>query len=256
MNQFDLSGRRALITGGCRGIGAAIATAFAEQGAEVVVHGRGDERSRQFAAEHGFAFLQADFADLDQVRGLARDVLTGAAGLDILVNNAGFEVNATVASLDPDTLGRQLRVNLEAPILLTHLLVPALTASAHAVVINVTSIHSSVPAYGNSVYCAAKAGLELFTRTAAIELGPAGVRVNALAPGAIETDMNREILDEIGRERFAEWIPSGAVGQVEDVAAPAVFLASDASRYVTGATLVVDGAYSHHVVRYRMPGLD
>lgn len=255
MDQPCLSGRRALITGGCRGIGAAIATAFAEQGAEVMVHGRGDDRSRRFAAEHGFEFLQADFSDLEDVKRLAAEALARSSVLDILVNNAGFEVNATVAGLDPDALGRQLRVNLEAPILLTHLLVPALRASTNAAVINVTSIHSTVPAYGNSVYCAAKAGLELFTRTAAIELGPDGVRVNALAPGAIETDMNREILDEIGRERFAEWIPSGAVGQVEDIAAPAVFLASDASRYVNGATLVVDGAYSHHVVRYRMPGV-
>jgi NAD(P)-dependent dehydrogenase (short-subunit alcohol dehydrogenase family) len=255
MDVFDLSGRRALITGGCRGIGAAIATAFAERGAEVLVHGRGDDQSRRFAADHGFTYLRADFSNLEEVSALAGEVLASPAGLDILVNNAGFEVNATVESLDPEAVSRQLMVNLQAPIMLTHLLVPALKASAHGVVINVTSIHGSLPAYGNSVYCAAKAGLELFTRTAAIELGPAGVRVNALAPGAIETDMNREILDEIGRDKFAAWIPLGHVGQVEDIAAPALFLASDASRYVTGATLVVDGAYSHHVVRYRMPNV-
>lgn len=249
---FDLEGRRALVTGGCRGIGAAISLAFADRGAEVLVHGRGDLRSMQWAEDHGFRYFRGDFAHLDEVDAVADAVLAGSDGLDILVNNAGMEVNATVESLDPNAITEQLRVNLEAPIRLTHRLVPALKASRHGVIINISSIHGTVPSYGNSVYCAAKAGLELFTRTIAIELGPTGVRVNALAPGAIETDMNRKILDEIGREKFAEWIPLGHVGHADDIAQPAVFLASDASRYVTGATLVVDGAYSHHVVRYRM----
>jgi NAD(P)-dependent dehydrogenase (short-subunit alcohol dehydrogenase family) len=233
-----LAGRRALVTGGCRGIGAAISTALAASGAQVTTHGRGDERSRQFAAEHGFEYLTADFGDLDEVRRLADAV--AETGLDILVNNAGMEVHATAEQLDPAELSRQLRVNLETPILLTHLLIPTLKASRHGSVINVTSIHGTVPAYANSVYCAAKAGMEAFTRTLAIELGSAGVRVNAIAPGAI------------GHDRFAEWIPLGRVGDVQDIAGPAVFLASDDSSYVSGAVLVVDGAYSHHLVRYRL----
>jgi NAD(P)-dependent dehydrogenase (short-subunit alcohol dehydrogenase family) len=250
---FDLRGRVALVTGGTRGIGAAIAIAFRERGATVAIHGRSDASSEAFADEHGFVFLSADLSDLRQADDLARATLERLGGLDILVNNAGMEINATVEHLDLDAASRQLAVNLEAPIRLTHHLVPALRRSSKGAIINVTSIHGTVPSYGNSVYCAAKAGLELFTRTLAIELGPAGVRVNALAPGTIETDMNREILDEIGRENFAEWIPLGFVGSTGDIAHAAVFLASDASRYVTGATLVVDGGYSHHVVRYRMP---
>jgi glucose 1-dehydrogenase len=246
---FDLTGRRALVTGGTRGIGAAIALAFQNRGATVAIHGRGDPEAE------AFAYLTADLSDLNQVDTLADSVIDRLGGLDILVNNAGMEVSATVENLDPRAVSQQLIVNLEAPIRLTHRLVPALQSSPHGVVINVTSIHSTVPSYGNSVYCATKAGLEMFTRTLAIELGPSGVRVNALAPGAIETDINRSILDEIGRSNFAEWIPLGHVGQTQDVADPAVFLASDASRYVSGATLVVDGAYSHHVVRYRMQGV-
>lgn len=246
---FDLTGRRALVTGGCRGIGAAIALAFAEQGAQVVAHGRGDEAGRAFAAEHGFDYLTADFSDLDAVTGLAEAV--ARSGLDILVNNAGMEINATVEHLAPAALSRQLRVNLEAPILLTHLLVPTLKASGHASIINVSSIHGTVPAFANAVYCAAKAGLEMFTRTLAVELGAAGVRVNAIAPGAIATDMNRDLLDRIGRDQFAQWIPMGRLGHIDDIAGPAVFLASDASDYVSGAILTVDGAYSQHLVRYR-----
>ena len=248
---FDLTGRRALVTGGCRGIGAAIATAFAERGAEVLVHGRGDKRSRAFAAEHGFSFLHADFNQLDDVNALADDLISAGRPLDILVNNAGMETNATVENLDPEALGRQLRINLEAPILLTHRLIPLLKRSSHASIINVTSIHASVPAYANSVYCAAKAGIELFTQTLAMELGPARVRVNSIAPGAIATDMNRELLDQIGRGLFASWVPLGRLGEVADIAGPAVFLASDASSYITAATIVVDGAYSRNVVRYR-----
>ncbi len=249
---FNLTGRKALVTGGARGIGAAIALAFRDAGATVAIHGRGDAASVAFADQHGLAYLRADLSDLDQVDGLADAAIERLGGLDVLVNNAGMEVNATVEHLDPAAVSQQLVVDLEAPIRLTHRLVPALRRSSGGVVINVTSIHAAVPSYGNSVYGAAKAGLDMFTRTLAIELGPAGVRVNALAPGAIETDMNRAILDEIGRDNFAEWIPLGHVGRPEDVAHPAVFLASDASRYVSGATLVVDGAYSQHLVRYRM----
>ena len=251
---FGLTGRTALITGGARGIGAAIALAFRDAGAQVVIHGRPGPGGEAFAERHGFGWLAAELSDLSQADALADAVLERFGCLDVLVNNAGMEINTTVERLDPEAIARQLRVNLEAPIRLTHRLVPALRRSAHAVVINVTSIHASVPAYANSVYCSAKAGLEMFTRTLAVELGPAGIRANTLAPGAIETDMNRAILDEIGRDNFAEWIPLGHVGSPEDVAYPAVFLASDASRYMSGATLVVDGAYSQHLVRYRTAG--
>lgn len=248
---FDLTGRTALVTGGSRGIGAAIAVALADRGAQVIVHGRADGGARTFAAAHGFGFLAADYADLAQVGALADTLIDQGRPLDILVNNAGMEINATVEHLDPAALSQQLRVNLEAPILLTHRLIPLLKYSAHASIINVTSIHATVPAYANAIYCAAKAGIELFTATLAVELGPSGVRVNSIAPGAIETDMNRHLLDRIGRDQFAGWIPLGRLGEVTDIAGPAIFLASDASRYCSGATIVVDGAYSHHLVRYR-----
>lgn len=248
---FDLSGHRALITGGCRGIGAAIALAFSSRGARVAVHGRDDARAREFAAAHDFAFIPAEFSDLQQIPALAATTIAQLGGLDVLVNNAAMEIHATVEDLDPEALHQQLVVDLEAPILLTHQLVPALKQSGHGCVINVSSIHARVPAYANSVYCAAKGGLELFTRTLAIELGPAGVRVNSLAPGAIATDINRQVLDSVGQDAFAGWIPLGRVGSTDDIADPAVFLASDAARYVTGATLTVDGGYSHHLVRYR-----
>lgn len=253
--QQVLAGRRALVTGGTRGIGAAIAVAFAAQGARVAIHGREDPGSQRFADEHGFSFISGDFAEESQVDRVADSALAVLGGLDILVNNAGMEQLSTVGRLNRSAVRRQLAVNLDAPILLTDRLVPALRNGINPSVINITSIHSAVPAWGNAVYGAAKAGLEQFTRTLAVELGPAGVRVNAVAPGAIETEMNVEILDEIGRDQFAGWIPLGRVGNVDEIAEPVVFLASAAARYITGATLTVDGGYSHHLVRYRMAGV-
>ncbi|MER6943074.1 SDR family oxidoreductase [Nonomuraea sp. NPDC000554] len=248
---FDLTGRMAFVTGGTAGIGAATALALQAAGADVIVHNHGGQPGRDFAAAHGFAVIDADFASPEEVDALAAGVVDLAPRLDILVNNAGMEVGATVEHLDPVQVRRQLEINLNAPLRLIQLLIPALAASAHASIVNVTSIHDDVPSYGNSVYGAAKAGLRMITKTLAVELGPQGIRVNSVAPGAVETDMNRHLLDEIGRERFAEWIPLGRVGVPPEIAWPIVFLASDAASYMTGATLVVDGAYSHHVVRYR-----
>jgi gluconate 5-dehydrogenase len=96
-----------------------------------------------------------------------------------------------------------------------------------------------------------KAALHMFTSTLALELGPMGIRINNLAPGAVETDLNREVIDEIGRDKFGEWIPLGRVARVEEMIGPAIFLASSASSYVNGATLYADGGYKLNLVRYR-----
>lgn len=245
----ELRGVRALVTGASGGIGAAIARAFASEGAHVIVHGRDPERTRQVAAEVRGDAVLADLGLPGGASELAAHVLR-LGDLDVLVNNAGFETDAGVEDLTDEVLGALFRVNLFAPITLVRELLGSLSASGRGAVINVTSIHESVPVAGNGGYAAAKAALASFTRTAAIELGPRGVRINNLAPGAIETEMNRHLIAQVGAERFARWIPLGGVGRVEDVAGAAVFLASSTSRYVTGTTLTVDGGYSHHLVRY------
>jgi glucose 1-dehydrogenase len=168
----------------------------------------------------------------------------------VLVNNAGIEQGATLAELNPAVLATTFQVNFVAPTRLIQQLLPALRLAQQASVINVTSIHQDVPVYGNLAYCASKAALGMATKTAALELGREGIRVNAIAPGAIETAHNRRLLDEVGRDRFAEWIPLGHVGQPADIAEIAVFLGSDAARYVNGHTLVADGGYRQHLVRY------
>jgi len=249
---FSLQGRTALVTGSTRGIGKAIATGFAEAGARVYIHGRDAADGWRTATEIGGQFLRADLTQIEEVEHLAAELSAREDRLDVLVNNAGLEVDATLDRISPELLGRVMRVNFEAALQLTRLLLPLLRRSAFASVVNITSIHDHVPYYGNAAYTSSKAALAMFSKTIAVELGPEAIRVNTIAPGAVETDMNRSILDKVGRENFGRWIPLGRVGQPSEIVGPALFLASDAASYVSGATLVVDGAYSHHLVRYRV----
>ena len=244
-----LTGRHAFVTGSTTGIGAAIATAFAAAGARVTVHGLADEGGEALAERLGGRYLPGDLADPSQVDRLAGQVVA-LGRLDVLVNNAGIEVAATIEDLDPAVVARTLQVNFLTPTRLIQLLLPALRMASGSSVINVTSIHEEVPVASNLAYCASKAALAMTTRTAALELGREGIRVNSIAPGAIETRHNSALLDEIGREAFAQWIPLGRLGTPHDVAGAAVFLASDAARYVNGHTLVVDGGYRENLVRY------
>jgi NAD(P)-dependent dehydrogenase (short-subunit alcohol dehydrogenase family) len=246
-----LDGKVALITGSTRGIGQELATGFARAGARVWVHGRSRNEAEQLAAELGGPFVVADLSTPNGARAVAETVITAESQLDILVNNAGVEETMPIAAMDIERFDRVWHVNVRAPVELVHRLLPLLRAAPGASVINVTSIHDVVPYAQNSAYCASKAALAMFTRTIAIELGPEGIRVNNLAPGAVETDINREVLDLIGRRQFQEWIPLGRVAQTSEMVGPALFLASDASSYVTGATLYADGGYMQHLVRYR-----
>ena len=251
--QVDLRNKVAVVTGSSRGIGRAIAEAFAAAGARVWLHGTSDE-GRQVADAVGQPYLRADFTKPDEVQTMAETILAQEKRLDILVNNAGIEPIMPLDAIDFSKYEACFNVNVRAAVHLTTALLPLLKVagtSGGASVINITSIHDSVPYPHNTVYSMTKAALNMFTKAAAIEFAPHRIRVNSLAPGAIETDINREVIDKIGREKFAKWIPAGRVGTVAEVVGPALFLVSDAASYVTGETLYADGAYRHHLVRYR-----
>jgi gluconate 5-dehydrogenase len=248
--QVDFRGKVAVVTGSSRGIGRAIAEAFSVAGARVWFHGTSDE-GRTVAEAVKQPFVRADFTRVEEIGAMAETLVAQEKRLDILVNNAGIEPIMPLDSIDWSQYEACFNVNVRAAVQLTTALLPLLKSAGAASVINITSIHDSVPYPHNAVYSMTKAALNMFTKVAAIELAPHGIRVNSLAPGAIETDMNREVIDKIGREKFAEWIPAGRVGTVEEVVGPALFLASDAASYVTGETLYADGAYRHHLVRYR-----
>jgi NAD(P)-dependent dehydrogenase (short-subunit alcohol dehydrogenase family) len=252
-NMGVLDGKVALVTGSTSGIGKAIAQGFAAAGARVWVHGRNAEAGEALAGELGGRFVRADLSVEDEVAALADAVRSAETKLDVLVNNAGVEIIMPIDQLRLTDLDMIWKVNIRAPFQLTHALLPLLRAAAGASVINITSIHDTMPYPHNAAYSASKAALAMFTKAIAVELAPQGIRVNNFAPGAVETEINREVIHEIGEDKFREWIPLGRVAQTDEMIGPALFLASDASSYVTGTTLYADGAYLQNLVRYR-PG--
>lgn len=247
MNLFDISGKNVLVTGGTRGIGYAIAKGMQQAGANVWIHGSRLETTKAVADREGFQFLWGDLKNPDALDEMLCSFLESGQCLDVLVNNAGFEVHCPVESGNEADMDAIANVNAKAPYFLVQKLLPALKKADHASIINVTSIHQKVPVRENGYYCMAKASLAMFTKVAALELAPYGIRVNNLAPGAIATDMNRELVESMD---FDQWIPLKRVGRAEELVGPAIFLASDASSYVTGTTLYVDGGYSENLLRY------
>lgn len=245
-----LANKTVFITGATRGIGAALAHGFAREGAYVLVHGRDVDAGTALAKELGGKFFEADLARPEQVTELIDAVRGEFSRLDVLVNNAGVEMIMPFPRFDFDLLDIMWQVNVRAPAQLIHGLLSPLQAAGTASVINVTSIHQTVPCAHNAGYAMTKAALGMLTETLSVELAPLGIRVNNLAPGAVKTDMNRELIEQM-RDDFAEWIPIGRVGDADEMIGPAIFLASDASSYVNGSTLVADGGYSHNLVRYR-----
>lgn len=246
-----LRGSTALVTGSTRGIGLAIARRLREDGADVIVHGRSPRVAETVAEDIGASWVAADLAEPTAVAGMLAEL--AGRQIDIVVNNAAVEPGGTLERTTPETLRETYQVNLFAPVEIVRGLLPSLRRSRRPVVVFVSSIHQSVPYFGNAAYASSKAALSMYMRTLAIELGPEGIRVNSVAPGAIATDINREVLAEIGEERFREWIPLGRVGDASEVAAVTSFLCSPDASYVHGSTLTADGAYSQHLVRYRDP---
>jgi len=250
--RFSLNGKVALVTGSAQGIGKAIAEGFAAAGARVWLTDILEAKGTAVAEKLGARFVKADLSASSEIQALAAQITTAEDKLDVLVNNAGIDRPMSLAKIDMKGFDEVWRVNARAPVELTHLLLPLLRKSSGASIINVTSIHAFVPHPGELPYNMAKAALDMFTKSMAQELSPVGIRVNNLAPGAVETDINREILAEMGHENFNQWIPLGRVAQTDEMIGPALFLASDASRYVTGTTVVADGAYLQNLVRYRL----
>ncbi|MFC6879334.1 MULTISPECIES: SDR family NAD(P)-dependent oxidoreductase [Actinomadura] len=240
----SLSSRTALVTGGARGIGAAIADALAAAGASVTVLDLAPEP----AADLPYRYIGADLSTGDAPASIAERL--GEEPLDILVNNAGYEVEEDSLELSLADWDRTLTVNLLAPVRLIGALRKNLTARPGAAVVNVTSIHERVPYPRHLSYSVSKAGLSMATKVLAIELAPRGIRVNAVAPGVIRTSMNEHTIAAVGEESFQRAVPTGTIGVPGDVAGAVAFLASDAARYITGTTLYVDGAYSENIVRY------
>ena len=244
---FDLSGRVAIVTGGSRGIGLSIAHGFAAQGAKVVVASRKADACDLAVAEIVEAGGEAvavptHMGDLDSIDRLVDATLEHYGQIDILVNNAANPLGLPMEDITPEAWESSFTVNLRGPFFLFQRCLPSLLESDHASVINVISVGAYIPAGNTSMYSAAKAGLLSYTRTMAGEYSARGIRVNAIAPGTVDTTMTRNSGPEaMGRMSVLSYI--GRIGHPDELVGAALLLASDAGSYITGQCIIVDGGF-------------
>jgi glucose 1-dehydrogenase len=250
---MDLTGRVAIVTGAGSGIGHAIAERFSAAGAAVCVGYLGfEEEARALAARlpHAIA-VRADVSSAADVQSMVDRARAELGGVHVLVNNAGIERSVPFLDLDERTWDAILDVNLKGSFLCSQACARVMRDSgAGGSIVNISSIHEDVAFPGFTPYCASKGGLRMLMRNIAIELAPHRIRVNNVAPGAIATPINRDTLND--PEKLATLrriIPLGRMGEPDEVAQVALFLASDASSYVTGSTYYVDGG----MIRYSEP---
>ncbi|HEY6434578.1 MAG TPA: SDR family oxidoreductase [Acetobacteraceae bacterium] len=248
---FDLTGRRALITGARRGIGRAIALGFAAQGAHVGVHHAGTTEEQSDAESviadikrHGGAaeIFPADFAQAGAGTNLAKTVATALGPIDILVLNASIELLEPYHEISTDRFDRQIAINLRAPMELLQAIVPGMTTRGWGRVLAIGSIQQVKPHPEMLVYAGTKGAQLNWVRNLARQVGSHGVTVNNLAPGAILTGRNSARLAQPDRRQQTERrIPAGRLGRPEDLVGAALLLCSEAGSYINGADLLVDG---------------
>jgi NAD(P)-dependent dehydrogenase (short-subunit alcohol dehydrogenase family) len=260
MTDLDLTGRKALVTGGAQGLGEGMAHALASAGATVVIADLQDDVGTKVAGScgvgHGFVHL--DTTDDANWESAVAEAVHMLGGLDVVVNNAGVEITSLLVDLDPVSARKQLEVNLLGTALgIKHAfraMRPGGAAGAGGTVINVASVAATIAFPGIAIYSATKSGVDRLTRVAAMESGKLGygVRVNCIYPGLVPTPMGAGLANDVARiglfgspeeavGAVIELTPCGRLGMVEDMADAVVFLASDAARFVNGVGLPVDG---------------
>jgi 3-oxoacyl-[acyl-carrier protein] reductase len=242
-SEHELKDSVALVTGGSRGIGLAIARALAEGGARVAVVARGEEGAVEAAASlpgEGHMGLGCDVADGERVAAVVSQVEESLGTISILVNNAGVTRDNLLLRMKDEDWNTVMDVNLRGAFHTTRAVLRGMMKQRDGVILNVTSVVGLMGNAGQANYAASKAGLVGFTKSVARELASRGIRCNAVAPGYIETDMTGG-LNEKQVEALAGQIPLGRLGQPEDIAGVARFLAGPSARYITGQVITVDG---------------
>lgn len=241
MVRFDFTGKTVLVTGASAGIGNAIACAFRDAGATVHATGTRDRASYDTDLA-GMIFHQVDIGDAAALQALADAV----PALDVLVNNAGTVLYRR-QEFERENFQRVLDVNLTGMMTLSGLLRPKLSATGDGSIVNLTSVTAFFGSRGNPAYGASKAGIVQLTKTLAVAWARDGIRVNAIAPGFIATEMTKVSQSGAVNDGILNRTPLGRWGQPEDIAGAALFLSSEAAKFITGETITVDGGFSHNL---------
>lgn len=254
---LTLKGKNALVTGGNRGIGAQVVRQLAAAGASVGLHCRtphenAEQMAEELSREYGVTVREivGDFSDPNSITDVFKQFDELFPQIDILVNNAGFENTYALEELPLEAWQMLMQVNLTAPFQCAQLAAQRMKKTGGGVIINMQSIHDEITRKGVAHYSVAKAGLKMLTRAAGVEWGEYGIRVVGISPGAIETDINRDDIEKMGRDKYNRWIPAGHVGETPDIADAVVFLSSNHARYINATTIYIDGGYMHNVIRY------
>jgi glucose 1-dehydrogenase len=256
---MKLDGKVALVTGSSQGIGQSIVLRLAQEGADVVInyrsHPEGAQETLAKVQEAGGnchmaqcpsaegVTIQADLGKVDEVRQLVAESIEHFGKLDILVNNAGVEKRAPFWEVEETDYDSVMDINLKGVFFATQAFVQHLIATKRpGKIINISSVHEELPFPNFTAYCTSKGGVKMFTRNLAVELGPLGITINNVAPGAIETPINTKLLNDPEKlGALLKNIPLGRLGQPQDVASMVAFLSSADADYITGSTFVVDG---------------
>ena len=246
---MKLNEKVVLVTGGSGGLGEAICVRLAEEGAKVVINYRShpeaakDTQAKvEKAGSEGY-LVQADLGKVDQINKMVQDSINHFGKVDILVNNAGLEKRADFWDVTEADYDLVLNINLKAVFFATQAVVRHFRATGNqGRIINISSVHEELPFPHFASYCASKGGVKMITRDLAVELGPLGITINNVAPGAIATPINANLLNNPEQlKKVTNNIPLRRMGQPEDVSGMVAFLASDDAKYITGSTFYVDG---------------
>jgi NAD(P)-dependent dehydrogenase (short-subunit alcohol dehydrogenase family) len=249
LDAFNLKGKTALVTGGSKGLGKAMARGLVEAGADVVISSRHEDELGAALAEilkgtdRRGKTIVADMAHRDDVARLAREALELTGRIDILINNAGTNRPEAIDAVTDKNWDEVLEINLSSVMALTRALAPQMKARGWGRVIHIASVLAFLSKEKRNCYSATKAALLGLARASALDLGPFGITVNCIAPGPFLTDLPMSILSDAEKKAFADHTALGRWGDPKEMVGPAVLLASDAGSYITGQTFVVDGGF-------------
>jgi NAD(P)-dependent dehydrogenase (short-subunit alcohol dehydrogenase family) len=241
---MKLQGKTAIVTGATSGIGKAIAEQFAREGARVVIVGRDEKRGQEvvgaIAKDGGQAtFIRADMSRREEAQRVAAEAKSAVGEVDILVNNAGIFTFSPTEGTEESAYDAMMDTNVKGPFFLTAAIAPSMAQRGKGKVINITTVAAHTGIAGGAAYGASKAALALLTKSWAREFGPAGVNVNSISPGPVETPATEAMGD--GFDQIVQTVPAKRAASVEEIAAAATYLASSESDFVHGASLAIDG---------------